>query len=35
VNRLGGGTTVRLATFGIPTGDGHARQFQSGTRFCF
>ena len=35
VNRIGGGTNIRLATFGIPTGAGDARQFQWGTRFSF
>ena len=35
VNRTGGGTNIRLATFGIPTGAGDARQFQWGARFSF
>jgi len=35
VNRNGGGTNIRLATFGIPTGAFDARQFQWGARFSF
>ena len=35
VNRTGGGTNIRLATFGIPTGAGDARQLQWGARFSF
>jgi hypothetical protein len=35
VNRNGGGTNIRLATFGIPTGASDARQFQWGARFSF
>jgi hypothetical protein len=35
VNRLGGGSNIRLATFGIPTGANDARQVQWGARFAF
>jgi hypothetical protein len=35
VNRTGGGTNVRLATFGIPTGATDARQVQWGARYSF
>ena len=35
VNRVGGGTNIRLATFGIPTGATDARQLQWGVRFSF
>jgi hypothetical protein len=35
VNRTGGGTNIRLATFGIPTGATDARQMQWGARFSF
>ena len=35
VNRIGGGTNIRLATFGIPTGATDARQVQWGARFSF
>ena len=35
VNRVGGGTNIRLATFGIPTGASDARQMQWGVRFSF
>jgi hypothetical protein len=35
VNRTGGGTNIRLATFGIPTGATDARQVQWGARYSF
>ena len=35
VNRTGGGSNIRLATFGIPTGATDARQMQWGARFSF
>jgi carboxypeptidase family protein/TonB-dependent receptor-like protein len=35
VNRTGGGTNIRLATFGIPTGAADARQVQWGARVSF
>src|SRR5712691_551342 len=35
VNRIGVGTNIRLATFGVPTGATDARQLQWGTRFSF
>lgn len=35
VNRLGGATNIRLATFGIPTGANDARQIQWGARYSF
>lgn len=35
VNRTGGGTNIRLATFGIPTGASDARQMQWGLRYSF
>jgi outer membrane receptor protein involved in Fe transport len=35
VNRIGGGTNIRLATFGIPTGATDARQVQWGARYSF
>ena len=34
-NRIGVGTNIRLATFGVPTGATDARQLQWGTRFSF
>ena len=35
VNRTGGGSNIRLATFGIPTGATDARQMQWGVRYAF
>jgi hypothetical protein len=35
VNRTGGGSNIRLATFGIPTGATDARQMQWGARYAF
>ena len=35
VNRTGGGSNIRLATFGIATGATDTRQVQWGARFSF